>query len=352
MSLLDWFRPKRETRSSGFTNQMMHARFEAITGRKGIAELTATVQGCVSLWESGLGIASVDGTAALTPRTLTLMARQLGLHGEAVFWLSEGGLLPASQWDLRTRDGVPTAYRLTLPDVGGGRSFTALAPEVLHVRVAADVAEPWRGVSPLKRASLTAGLLHALESALAEVYETAPLGSQITPMPENPEVDNEALARSFRGQRGRVLLRESVQVTAAGGPAPVTDWKPSDLSPDISRSETSASLAAARNAIMGVYGVLPSLMDPAAAGPSVREGQRHLATWMLQPVANLIAEEASDKLGTAVTLDVMQPTQAYDAGGRARALKGAVDAMAAAKEAGLSDEAIAAMLRFAGMDQA
>lgn len=220
------------------------------------------------------------------------------------------------------------------------------------MRIGATADEPWRGHAPLRRASLTAGLLQALESALSEVYEAAPLGSQIAPMPENPEVDNDALARSFRGQRGRVLLRESVNVSAAGGPTPVTDWKPSDLSPDLSRSMTAENLAAARNAILGVYGVLPSLMDPAAAGPSVREGQRHLAQWMLQPVAALVAQETSEKLGTDVALDVMQPMQAYDAGGRARAMKGAIDALAAAKEAGLSDEAVAAMMRFAGMDQA
>lgn len=106
MKLLNLFRrSKPETRASSFTDQMMAARMELITGRQGVGELTATVQGCVSLWESGLSLASVDGTDALTPRTLALMARQLGVHGSAVFLISDDGLLPASQWDLRTRDG-------------------------------------------------------------------------------------------------------------------------------------------------------------------------------------------------------------------------------------------------------
>ncbi|MGR3717834.1 MAG: hypothetical protein ACU0B1_13935 [Thermohalobaculum sp.] len=64
--------------------------------------------------------------------------------------------------------------------------------------------------------------------------------------------------------------------------------------------------------------------------------QRHLAQWTLQPVAALVAQEASEKLGQDVNIDVMRPLQAFDAGGRARALATIVEALARAKEAGLS----------------
>lgn len=74
------------------------------------------------------------------------------------------------------------------------------------------------------------------------------------------------------------------------------------------------------------------MLNRAATGPATREGQRHLATWQIQPMADLMAEEASTKLGGAVTIDVMRNLQAYDVGGRARALKTIIDAMAAAKE--------------------
>lgn len=350
MGLLSLFRrPKQETRATGgFTAEVLAARESYIAGRSGIGELTATVQGCVSLWEGGLGMADVSGTDLLTASTLALMARGLALRGEALF-LARDRLVPALDWDVRTRDGLPVAYRLTIPEAGGGVSTTALAGEVLHVRVGSDPGAPWLGQAPLRRASLTGSLLHAIESALAETFETAPLGSQIVPMPENPAVDNERLGRSFRGQRGRVLLRESVSVTAAGGPVPATDWRPSSLSPDLERSETTPTWEAARAAILGAYGVLPSLMNPSATGPVIREAQRHLATWTLGPVAALIAQEATDKLGSTVNLDVLGPLQAYDAGGRARALKGAIDAIAAAREAGLSEEQVSAAARFAGV---
>lgn len=65
----------------------------------------------------------------------------------------------------------------------------------------------------------------------------------------------------------------------------------------------------------------------------VREAQRHLAQWTLQPICTLIAEEATNKLGTPINIDVMRPIQAFDVGGRARAAAGIIQALAMAKEA-------------------
>ena len=51
-----------ETRSSGggYTAQVMQARESYISGRSGVAELTATVQSCVSLWEGAFVSAGRD----------------------------------------------------------------------------------------------------------------------------------------------------------------------------------------------------------------------------------------------------------------------------------------------------
>jgi phage portal protein BeeE len=316
---------------SGFTAEIIAARESYISGRRGIGELTATAQSCVSLWEGAMALADVSGTDLLDRRSMALVARSVALRGEALF-LIEDRLIPAADWDLSTRGGEPRAYRLSISEAGGGTTRTALAAEVLHLRIGVDPAAPWIGTAPLRRASLTAGLLNAVETALAEVFEQAPLGSQIVPFPEAPGTDMEQLSRGFRGRRGAVLLRESVSVTSAGGPVPQSDWRPSDTSPDLSRSMTAETLSAARDAICGAFGVLPGLMNAATTGPMVREAQRHLAGWTLQPIAALLAEEASAKLGGAVSIDLMRPTQSFDAGGRARALKSIIETMALAKE--------------------
>lgn len=346
--MFNWFRKsapiEKRSAASGFTAEIIAAREAYISGRRGIAELTATAQSAVSMWEHGFTLADVQGTDLLTRNTLALIGRSLALRGESVFLIQDDRLVPCSDWDLRTRYGRPTAYRLSIPEAGGGTTQTALAAEVLHVRIGCDPSAPYYGTAPLKRASLTAGMLNAVESALAEVFELAPIGSQVVPMPEQPETDATKLGRSFRGQRGRVLLRESVTVSAAGGPAPQSDWRPSSLSPDLEKSMTAETLAASRDAIMGAFGVLPGLFSAATTGPLVREAQRHLAQWTLQPIAELVAEECSDKLGGTVAIDTMMPTQAFDAGGSARAFATLVQGLAMAKEAGVDAKAALAML--------
>lgn len=342
------FKRKAETRSSGsgYTADIMAARASYIAGASGLGELTATVQACVSLWEAAFAAATVSGTDMLDRRNMTLLARSVALRGEAVFLIRENGLAACGDWDVSTRDGIPRAYRVSLSEAGGARSETVLAAEVLHLRIGSDMVAPWTGTPPLRRSSLTAGLLHTLEAALSEVYATAPLGSQIVPFPESTETEKEQIGRAFRGTRGRVILRDSVSVSAAGGPAPAQDWSPNPLSPDMQKTMALQTLEAARDAICMAFGVLPSLVNSAATGPAIREGQRHLATWVLQPIAALLAEEATVKLGGLVDIDLIMPLQAFDVGGRARAFSTFVEAIAKAKDAGLSASETDAALKW------
>lgn len=335
------FGDMNETRSSGtgYTSQIMAARESYISGMSGVGELTATVQGCVSLWEGGLSLAAITGTNVLTRHSMAVAARALALRGEVVFLIGDR-LTPAIDWELSTRGGVPKAYRLSLPEAGGNTTETALAAEVLHFRTAPDPAAPWTGQAPLRRSSLTAGLLQVIETALSEVYANAPMGSQVIPFPESPDTDLDAIGRGFRGRRGRVMLRESVNVTAAGGPAPAQDWRPADTTPNITGMVPDAMLAGARQAICSAFGVLPGLFIGEAQGPLVREAQRHLAQWVLQPLAMQMAEECSAKLGGPVMIDVMRPLQAFDSGNRARSAGAIITALAEAKAAGLTPEQV------------
>lgn len=336
-----------ETRSSGagYTAQVMAARDSFISGRRGVAELTATVQSCVSLWEGGFAMADVSGTELLTRQTMAMIARSAALNGEAVFLITELGLVPATDWDVTTRDGKPRAYRLSIPEAGGGRTVTALAAEVLHLRIGSDNMSPWIGTAPLRRSSLTGAMLHAVESALGETFENAPLGSQIVPLPDTGADDMASMRGAFRGRRGSTLVIEGVAQATAAGMNPQIGQKPDQLSPDLSKSMTSETLAAAREGILMAYGVLPSLVNRSATGPAVREAQRQLAIWTLQPIAALLADEASAKLGGQVEIDTIRPLQAFDAGGRARALSTIIKTMADAKEAGISPGDVSGAMR-------
>ncbi|WP_246448750.1 hypothetical protein [Paracoccus amoyensis] len=71
MGLMDLFRRKSapiETRAvqPGYTASLMAAREAWISGASGLAELTAAVQGSVTLWEAGLSLADVQGTICWT----------------------------------------------------------------------------------------------------------------------------------------------------------------------------------------------------------------------------------------------------------------------------------------------
>lgn len=346
MGIMDLLRRARpappETRAvaMGYTADLIAARAEWLSGRSTTAELTATVQGCVSLWESGFTLADVTGTDMLDRRTLAMLARALALRGEAVFLIDDDRLLPVTDWDVKTRHGEPVAYRVSLSDAGGGTSRTVLAAELLHVRIGSSPVTPWAGTSPLHRASLSAELLQEVETALRDVWRDAPIGSQIVPLPEGSAADMAAMRAQLRGRRGSSLVIEGKAQATLAGMNPEIGARPAGLTPDLQRAMTAETLNAARGAVLMAYGVLPALLNPSTTGPLVREAQRHLAQLVLQPIALLVAEEATVKIGAPVTLDVVRPAQAFDQGGKARAFGAMVKALAEAKAAGLDMQAI------------
>lgn len=342
MGLMDFFRRKSnvadhnvETRSSGsgYTAQIMAARASYIAGTSDLAELTGTVQACVSLWEGAMAGADVSGTDYLDRHTMGLVARSLALRGEFVALIRPDMLVPCADWDLSTSNGTPRAYRVSISEAGGGRSETALAGEVLHLRIGSDPVAPWTGTAPLRRAALSANLLHELESALRDTFRESPMGSQVLPLPDGSADDMQAMRSAFRGRRGSTLIVEGASQAAAAGMYVQQGQRREDLSPDLKKTEAALHLEAAKGSVALAFGVLPALLNPASAGPVIREAQRHLAQWMLEPIARLIEAEASAKLGGAVSIDITRPLQAHDTGAKARAVLQLVNAGLSAQDA-------------------
>lgn len=350
MGLMELFRrkaPAIETRAvqTGYTASLMAARESWISGASGLAEMTAAVQASVGLWEAGLSLSDVRGTDMLDRRTMALIARALALRGECLFVIRDR-LIPCTHWDLSTRYGQPRAYRVDLPEIGGGRNETVLSGEVLHFRIGCEAATPWAGSAPLSRAGLSAGLLDQITTAMRDVFRDAPIGSQIIPVPEGSTEDMAELRTAFKGRRGASLIIEGVAASTAAGMNPNIGKSPDQLSPDLQKTLADKLLGEVKGEIHSLFGILPGLVNPSTTGPMVREAQRHLAQLVLQPIANLVAEEASDKLAGPVTIDVVRPMQAFDHGGKARALGAMLQAMATAKEAGLDGATIQDALTF------
>jgi hypothetical protein len=141
------------------------------------------------------------------------------------------------------------------------------------------------------------------------------------------------------GQEGTSDAAAAMAQAVGAGMHPQLGKSPDQLSPDLQRTLADRMLTDAKGAILSAYGILPAMFAQNAQGPLVREAQRHLAQWILQLGAMSMAEEATNKLGGNVLIDVVRPAQAFDAGGKARAL-------ATAKEAGLDGATVQDALKF------
>lgn len=187
----------------------------------------------------------------------------------------------------------------------------------------------------MRRAALSANMLHEIEAALRDTYRDAPIGSQIVPLPDGSPEDMAAMRTAFRGRRGSTLVVEGTAQATAAGMNPQQGQRREDLTPSLDKAQAVQMMAAAQGTISQAFGVLPAMHTSAATGPVIREAQRHLAQWTLEPISKLIAEEATAKLGGMVSIDVVRPLQAFDVGAKARAFSAIIGAMTEAQAAGI-----------------
>ena len=160
----------------------------------------------------------------------------------------------------------------TVSEAGGSTSTTVLAAEVLHLRIGVDPVAPWTGQAPLRRASLTASLLHEIETALRDTWRDAPVGSQIAHMPEGSASDMAAMRSAFKGRRGSTLVVEGVAQAVGAGMHPNSGKAPDQLTPDLQRAMPAELLDAARGAIFAAYGVLARDVLTCGSGASCARG--------------------------------------------------------------------------------
>ena len=345
---LPW-RRRTEHRAS-FTDALLNAFFVGATGTTARdAHETAALEACAALYASCFAVAKVEPMVeAITPATLGLIARNLIRQGADLHLLElEEGMVklrPIGTWHV-IGPPDPAAWRYRVDTFGPTDHVTRYVPAdaVLHFMYARDSVRPWLGIPPLGWASATASLAGGLERTLAN--ESQSPSAQIIPVPQDGgdgSTDDPlvALKTDIGKAQGKPLLVES---TAAGfglGPAgaPRRDWEQRRIGfepPDVARtvrSDVFQNVAAACN----VPGVL---LDPRAEGTSQREGLRRFAHLALEPLGALVAEELAAKLDRPGLVLDFAPLMASDLAGKARAIKGLVEAglelPAAAAVAGL-----------------
>ena len=281
------------------------------------ASATAATEAVAGALSRAFADARVDGpadiAAALTPRTLALMGRDLVRVGESLHVIRMSGgrlrLAPASTWYWEGGSD-PADWICTATSYGPSGSSTWRVPmdSVIFVTWGSPTARPYHGLGPGTWAADTSRLTANAERSLAN-EAGGPL-AQLLPVPQDggdgAEEDGtdplSGLKSDIKDAKGSALLVE----TTSGGwgegavNAPRADWKQQRLGPmppeamvKLAESAFARSLAAA--------GCSPSLFND-ADGTSKREALRQWHLGVVRPLARMLSAELSDKFGAAVRL--------------------------------------------------
>ena len=268
------------------------------------ADETAAVEFAVSLISRCCATAELmPKIPAVTPSYLADTARRLMVSGNAVSAIDVSRqrgltLIPASSFDLA---GGPISdshiYSLELP--GPTRNETRILPfdGVLHVKVNADAAQPWIGVSPLIRAGFTATLVARLEQRLSE--EARSKVGYLLPYADLTDPQIEQLKADLAAMNGNVgvIPTSNAPHTTRGAlqNGPTADYVPRRFGATIPESNLTARRDANAD-IVSALGVPSALFVGGNSGVGLAESYRIFAVSTLDPLGELVAQELADKL--------------------------------------------------------
>ena len=267
-------------------------------------------------------------TAAITPSILASIARSLIRNGSSLHLIEIGReglrLSPCGSWDIQGGDSPSSWYvRADLFGPSGSRTVFCPHGSFVHCRYAVDPARPWRGIGPLQFSHQTATLAANLELRLGEEAGGAVAHLLAIPSDGGDGGADDPLAElksDIRAGKGKTLL---VETTAAGfgegrSASPKRDWMPSRIG--ASPPATLPSLRSdAALSVLGACGVPGSLATTQNSdGSGQRESWRRFLHGSVQPLAEIVSQELSEKLGVDISLDFSR-IQASDISGRARA---------------------------------
>lgn len=317
---------RRELRTGGYTDLLLSGLDNTIRGTDADALVTGALEIAAGIWGRTLAAATVTGTDALKPSIRQRIGRDLIRQGESVHEIStRGGTLRlehVTEWDVL--EGW--RYRLDKADPPGKITQRTVPREkVAHFMWATNPREPWRGVAPLAASSKLATLAARVEDKLAQDLNT-PI-AHLVPIPRDGGEDTlDNLRGDIGDAEGAALLVES---TAAGwddGPQHGTrnDWKSERLGPMITdpfRVLWRDIIDATANAC----GIPAAIIHHDADGTAQREAWRRFATGSVQPVADQLAEVASEALDTDISFG-FHALWAHDLQGRATAVDKLVSA--------------------------
>ena len=331
--------PETRSTASGYTGLLI-AGLEAGLGQTDATNLAgaiAALEACAGSYARAFAAATVPPTNArtrpLTPALLSSIARRLIRRGESchVIDVDRGrlDLHEASYWDVTGSVRRPWLYRCTLTGPSSTEQAWVSSEGVAHCMYSYSEQQPWRGVPPMGWSATTTRLVERLERALGDEAGT-PVG-QLLPLPEghggdvaDGDTDPLAALRSDLAKlRGGLAMLET---TAAGwgdkGGAPMADWRPRRLGPDVPAS--SAELRA--GAALSVYAAcgIPAPLVVDTDGTAQREAFRRWLHASVQPLGEIVAGELREKLDAPDLMLDFSALRASDIASKSRAWRSLV----------------------------
>ena len=332
-----WPWSRHTERRASFSEAVVAALYAGAAGtgtRDALA--TAALEAVATLYAGAFARAQLEpAVPAVTPATLALIARDLIRRGESLHLVDVAGdalmLRPVGSWDIRG-GWDPATWWARCDLFGPSGNVTRFVPHsaVVHCRYAVDPSRPWAGVPPLGWAESTAALAGRLESSLAN--EAGAPSAQLVPVPADggdgtDDDPHKQLKADIAAARGRPVLVESTGAGWGQGPAgaPRGDWQQSRLGaewPDVLRTTREDVFSH----VLAACNVPPALVHERAEGTSQREALRRWLHLGVEPLGSIVAAELAAKLDRpGLRLD-FSPLMASDLAGKARAIKGLVEA--------------------------
>ena len=311
MKLDFWRNAHQEDRAehrAGYTSSAVEAAIAGAMGSGAKPTATSAIEAAVRAISLPFGLARVSGDAGLIqPDFLVDMVRRLMLAGNAVSLIDLDGqgniqLLPAAAFDV---GGTATrwAYQLELPSPRGEPTIRrTLSDGVIHVRVNPPPSRPWQGSAPWQRAKLDADTLGFISESLKT--DSTPLTRIFVPLPDGLSEGHVTGVKNALIQGvGAISPLETTQGGFGQGPQakPKADYEQKRigaqvLAPNVALRDSTAL------AILSAYGVSPAALG-LADGAAIDRGRRAFYYDVIEPLAEIIANELSRKLDRRIRLD-------------------------------------------------
>ena len=183
--------------------------------------------------------------------------------------------------------------------------------------------QPWRGCGPLSVATTLGKMAGLVEEKMAEDLSTPT--AHILPTPAGIDGGDNTLAAlraDIGAAKGAVVMAESTFAGGDDGRASGTkdDWRSRRMGPEIPDNlrVTWKDISAAVASACGIPSSLTAASD--ADGTQLREDYRRYVMTSVQPVADMIAMDASGALDAEVGFDFTD-LWAHDLAGRATAFQ-------------------------------